>query len=418
MSRATALHTRRDSCRACGRAELREFLDLGRQPLANAFLRSASEFAAEARYPLALYLCGHCGLVQLADVIDPEVLFRNYIYVTGTSETIAEHNRAYATTVGKLLGLGSRDLVVEAASNDGSLLTRFQELGVRVLGVEPAANIAELARSRGVPTESVFFGAAEAVRLREAHGPARAVLGNNVLAHVDDPRGFLAGARALLADDGLVVVEVPYLGEMIQRLEYDTVYHEHLSYFSVSALLRLAAGAGLRVVRVDHVPVHGGSIRVYAAPADNRSGHAAEVLAAAEAERSAGLTDLARLRRFAADAERNRAALLELLERLKGEGKSVAGYGAPAKGNTLLNYCGIGVDLVPYTVDRNPLKVGTFTPGMHLPVLPVETLLERRPDFLLLLAWNFADEIVRQQRSHAERGGRFILPLPAPEIIG
>jgi SAM-dependent methyltransferase len=417
MTPRNPIHVRRDSCRGCGQRQLREVLDLGQQPLANAFLRSESEFAGEGRYPLVLYLCPGCGLVQLADVIDPEVLFGHYIYVTGTSETIAAHNRAYATTVAGLQQLQPDDLVVEAASNDGSLLACFQELGPRVLGVEPAGNIAELARSRGIPTETAFFNAAEAVRLRKLHGPARAVIANNVLAHVDDPLGFLAGGRALLADDGLVIVEVPYLGEMLERLEYDTIYHEHLCYFSVAALLRLAEAADLRVIRIDRVPVHGGSLRVYAAAAVPEAGHASEVLALAEAERLAGLTELGRLRRFAAAVEQNRASLLALLERLQREGRSIAAYGAPAKGNTLLNYCGIGVELVPYTVDRNPLKLGTLTPGMHLPVLPVDVLLERQPEYLLILAWNFAEEIMRQQREYAGRGGRFVLPLPIPQVV-
>lgn len=411
------LHHRRSSCRACGRNGLQQFLDLGRQPLANAFLHSEAEFRAEAAYPLALYFCPNCALVQLVDVIDPEVLFGNYIYVTGTSETIAAHNRAYAAKVAGLLELGPADLVVEVASNDGSLLRCFQDLGARVLGVEPAANIANLARSAGVPTETAFFDRSEGARLRELHGPARVVIGNNVLAHVDDPLGFLAGARALVADDGLVIVEVPYLAEMIERLEYDTVYHEHLSYFSVAALLRLAGGAGLRVVRIDRVPVHGGSLRLYAAPGNLEGTHAAEVMAVAAEERRSGLTKLERLRGFAAEVERNRSALVALLKRLKGEGNSIAAYGAPAKGNTLLNFCGVGTDLVAYTVDRNPLKVGCYTPGMHLPVLPVEVILERRPDFLLILAWNFAEEIMRQQAEFAARGGRFILPLPLPELV-
>jgi hypothetical protein len=410
-------HHRRQTCRACGAAELTEFLDLGLQPLANAFLHSESELAGEARYPLALYGCTACGLVQLADVIDPDILFRNYIYVTGTSETIAAHNRSYAGTVVDLLHLGPGSFVVEAASNDGSLLSCFQQLGTRVLGVEPAANIAALATARGIPTEVVFFDRDSGERLRQIHGPAQAVLGNNVLAHVDDPGGFLAGARNLLAEGGLVIVEVPYLGEMLDRTEYDTIYHEHLCYFSVTALLRLCAAADLVVVRVDHVPVHGGSVRLYAGRTQDHPGHAAEVLRMVAAEREAGLTSLSRWRQFARDTEAQRTALLGELRRLTRAGKTLAGYGAPAKGNTLLNYCGIGTDLVPYTVDRNPLKVHTMTPGTHIPVLPVEAILERQPDYLLVLAWNFADEVISQQAEYRRRGGQFILPIPIPRIV-
>lgn len=410
-------HHRRLTCRACGETDLSEFLDLGIQPLANAFLRSAAEFGAEARYPLVLCGCTRCGLVQLVDVIDPEILFRNYIYVTGTSETIAAHNRAYARTVVDLLQLGPDSLVVEAASNDGSLLRCFQALGVRVLGVEPAENIAALATARGIPTEVVFFDRDQGRQLRQHHGPAQAVLGNNVLAHVDDPGGFLAGARSLLGEGGLVIVEVPYLGQMLDRTEYDTVYHEHLCYFSIAALLRLCAAVDLAVVRVDHVPVHGGSIRLYAGRSQDHAGHAADVLGMADAEGAAGVTSLARWQQFARDADAQRSALRAELRRLTQAGKTIAGYGAPAKGNTLLNYCGIGPDLLPYTVDRNPLKIHTLTPGTHIPVLPVETILERQPDYLLILAWNFADEILSQQAEYRRRGGQFILPIPLPRII-
>lgn len=414
---AARVHRRRTTCRACGGTRLEAVLDLGLQPLANALLRDPADFPGERRFPLVLFMCPDCSLVQLADVIDPTVLFGHYLYVTGTSETMAAHNRGYAATVGELLRLGPSDLVVEAASNDGSLLTCFQGLGTRVLGVEPAANIARIALDRGIPTEVVFFGAEEGARLRKRHGPARAVIGNNVLAHVDDPVGFLSGARALLAEDGLAIVEFPWLGEMVDRREYDTIYHEHLCYFSVTALLRIAEEAGLRIVRVDRVPVHGGSIRVYAAPSASGGGHATEVLAMAADESSAGLTDLPSLRRFAERTAAHRQALLSLLHRLRGEGARIAAYGAPAKGNTLLNYCGIGTDLVGFTVDRSPLKQGLYTPGMHLPVRPVEALLAEQPDYALLLPWNFADEILAQQAEYRRRGGRFILPLPEPRIV-
>jgi hypothetical protein len=409
-------HTLRTTCRACGGAALWRFLELGLQPLANSFVRTPEEIAAEPRFPLDVYLCDDCGLVQVCDVIDPETLFRHYIYVTGTSETIAEHNVGYARTVVDLLGLGAGDLVVEAASNDGSLLACFQALGVRTLGIEPASNIAAMARQRGIETLDVFFDRAAGPALRASHGPARAVIGNNVLAHVDDTQGFLAGAAALLADDGLVITEVPYLREFVDRLEYDTVYHEHLCYFSVSALMRVCEAVGLRVVRVDHVPVHGGSLRMYAGLAARHPEHAPAVRALAEEERRQGLTSRPRYERFARDVAGQRRALRQMLTDLRAQGRTVCGYGAPAKGNTLLNYCGITTDLVPWTVDRNPLKVGTLTPGTHLPVLPVETVLQRQPDYMLILAWNFADEIMRQQAEYRRRGGRCIIPIPMPRV--
>ena len=414
---ASSAVRRRVSCRACGGASLTSVLDLGQQPLANAFLRSTAQAEGEERFPLEVFLCSDCGLVQLLDVVDPEVLFREYVYVTGTSDTIARHNVEYARTVAALLALGPDDLVVEVASNDGSLLSCFAGHGVRTLGVEPARNIAALARRRGVETVEEFFNSRTAAQIRERYGAAKAVVGTNVLAHVDEAADFLRGAASLLAPGGLVIVEVPYLAEMIDRLEFDTIYHEHLSYFSVTALLRLCEAAGLRVRRVDRVSVHGGSIRVYAAREDEHHDHDTQVRAMADGERGLGLGDRSRLDRFARDVAANREALLELLGRLHREGKRVAAYGAPAKGNTLLNYCGIGPDLVPYTFDKSPHKVGLFTPGMHLPVLPVDAIAEKSPEFLLVLAWNFADEIIAQQAAFRERGGKFILPIPAPVIV-
>ncbi len=412
-----ALHRVRTDCRACGEARLTRFLVLGPQPLANANLRTLDESAHEERFPLDVYFCESCALVQLADVIDPEVLFRNYIYVTGTSETIAAHNIVYADTVIDLLGLGAEDLVVEVASNDGSLLRCFQARGVRTLGVEPATNIATIARSHGIETVGDFFSGETGERLRSERGPARAVIGNNVLAHVDDTQDFLRGAKALIDGDGLVITEVPYARTMLEHLEYDTVYHEHLCYFSVTSLMRLCDAVGLTLVRVDEVAVHGGSVRMYAGRKEHYPEPGADVQRMAEAERGIGLTSLARWQTFAQDVQAQRAALRGLLERLRDEGKTVAGYGAPAKGNTLLNYCGIGTDLVPYTVDRSALKMGTYTPGMHLPVLPTETLLERQPDYVLILAWNFAEEIMRQQQAYRDAGGRFIVPIPFPKIV-
>ena len=406
--------THRTTCRACGEATLHRFMSLGDQPLANAFLRHDADVSAERRFPLDLYFCTTCSLVQLADVVDPEVLFGEYIYLTGTSSTIAEHNARYAEAVVGELGLGGADLVVEIASNDGSLLACFRERGVRILGVEPARNIAEVARARGVPTENRFFGRETGRALRAVHGAARAVIGNNVLAHVDDTAGFLAGAADLVDADGVVVLEVPYAREMLERVEYDTVYHEHLCYFSITALSRLARRAGLVISRVDEVPVHGGSVRVWFRKG---TGQPAAVDSALAAEQRNGVATLGAWEGFAAQAAGQRRELLAMLRQLVDRGKRVAGYGAPAKGNTLLNYCGISTDLVPWTVDRNPLKVGTRTPGMHLPVRPVEALLQERPDYALLLAWNFAEEIMEQQSAYRAAGGRFIIPVPSPRIV-
>jgi hypothetical protein len=355
-------------------------------------------------------------------VIDPEFLFRHYIYVTGTSETIAAHNREYARAVVQTLRLGADDLVVEVASNDGSLLKCFQPYGVKTLGVEPATNIAEIAIAGGVETVNKFFNSRAAEEVRESYGPARAVIGNNVLAHVDDTRDFLRGCARLLPsahneDDGLVIVEVPYLRDLIELMAYDTVYHEHHCYFSVTSLKRLCEAADLVIVRMDHLPVHGGTLRMFAGLRARYERHAPEIESWVKEERRAGMSDFARYEKLAADVATNRRAIRHLLERLKQEGKTVAGYGAPAKGNTLLNYCGVTTDLLPFTVDKSPLKVGLYTPGMRIPVLPASTLLERQPDYALILAWNFAEEVMRQQREYRERGGRFIIPIPTPEVV-
>lgn len=410
-------HRKRTSCRICGGPRLRPFLDFGAMPLANSFLRSEEEFAGEQAFPMEMCFCEDCSLVQLRDVIDPEVLFRNYVYVTGTSETVREHNRRYAETVVKLLGLKPGDLVVEAASNDGSLLRCFQEYGVRTLGVEPAANIAEKARAAGVETVNEFFSLRLARQLKAHYGAARAVLANNVLAHVDSPVEFAGGAAHLLEGSGRFIAEVQYVGDLVSNLEYDIAYHEHLCYFSAATLVRLSEAAGMWVTGIERHPVQGGSLRLYAAPQRDRADHAPEALAFVREEEEAGLNRWECYEELARKAADHRAALRNLLERFHEEGKVVAGYGAPAKGNTLLNYCGIGPQLLPFTVDRNPLKVGSFTPGMHIPVLPVSAIEERRPDYVLILAWNFADEIMRQQTDYRIRGGKFVIPVPQPRIV-
>ena len=407
---------KRSTCRSCGGARLALVLSLGEVPLANAYLSQEQLAQPEPKFPLEVYFCEDCALLQLLHVVSPEVLFSNYLYRTGTNQTIAAHNAALALAVVDQGKLGAQDLVVEVASNDGSLLGCFQKLGVRVLGIEPAKNIAKLARDAGIETVNEFFNPAVADRVAAQYGPAAAVLANNVLAHVDATVEFLASCRRLLRPGGRVIMEAPYLVEMLERVEYDTVYHEHLCYFSVTALLRLFAEAGLALDRMDRVEIHGGSLRMWARAMDS-AGHSAQVLEMAAQEKARGLASLVAYQSFAGRAARQREQLLALLQRLKKEGKRVAGYGAPAKGNTLLCYCGIGTDLVPYTVDRSPLKVGLYTPGSRIPILPTERIHEDQPDYILILAWNFATEIMADFRAFHERGGRFILPLPEPTIV-
>lgn len=408
-------HRLRSTCRICGASALERFLELGPTPLANSFLADPEE--PEVAYPLDVYFCTRCSLVQLLDVIEPEVLFRDYIYVSGTSETMRRHFAEYASIVAERVALSPGDLVVEAASNDGTLLDAFGPYGVRSLGIEPARNIAVLARRRGIETVEEFFDFETASKLKRCHGPARVVLANNVLAHVDDPVTFLQSAVELVDPSGWVIVEVPYLGEMLKRLEYDTIYHEHLCYFSVSALVRLFETAGLFIRDVQAVQVHGGSLRVLAQPRETLSGHGPEVLTWLAREAAEGLTSVATFRNFAAAVAENRRALCALIDSMRSSGTRMAAYGAPAKGNTLLNYCGLGTDQLDFAVDLNPRKIGRFTPGQHIPILSTEALLARRPGCTLLLAWNFAEEVLRQQQSYRDQGGRFLMPIPEPRIV-
>ncbi len=415
-TQASAPLSVRATCRACDSRALSPVLLLGEVPLANSYLSADQLHGPEPRFPLEVYFCESCSLLQLRHVVSPDVLFSHYLYMTGTNQTIVKHNQALAAAIASELGLNGGDLVVEVASNDGSLLACFSQYGARTLGIEPARNIAAIARQRGIETLSEFFEPRTAGRILAEKGAAKAVLANNVLAHVDSTVEFLSACRAMLAPDGRVVIEAPYLAEMLERLEYDTIYHEHLCYLAVTPLLRLFERAGLALDRVDRVPIHGGSLRLWAKHLD-ASGHSESVRQMAARERDAGFHRIGTYLEFARRVQHSRTHLLALLDQIHAEGKTVAAYGAPAKGNTLLCYCGITRDRIPYTVDRSPLKVGLHTPGSHIPILPVETLFERQPDFVLLLAWNFAEEILEFLKPYRDRGGRVILPIPEPRIV-
>jgi SAM-dependent methyltransferase len=402
------------ACRSCGYAELQTVLSLGRTPLANALLTEKELDEPEETFPLELAFCSSCTLVQLTECVSPEKLFREYVYFSSFSDTMLRHAEELAADLIGSRRLGPESLVVEVASNDGYLLQYYKRAGIPVLGIEPAANVARVAEEKGIPTICNFFDETLAERLVEEGYKADVIHAHNVLAHVPDLNGFVTGLRRVLKEDGLVVIEVPYVKEMIDGCEFDTVYHEHVSYFSLSALDALFTRNGLTIQKVERLPIHGGTLRVYAGHASEREESPLQVLVE---EKAWGVRDVAFYRGFAARVEQLRDELVTLLRELKAQDKRIAVYGASAKGTTLLNYCGLGRETLDYVVDRSTVKQGLYTPGTHLKIYAPEKLLEDMPDYVLLLTWNFAGEIYEQQAEYRKRGGRFIVPVPSVKVV-
>ena len=404
------------ACRGCAAALGEAFLDLGAQPLANALLRPEDAARPEPRLPLAVAYCARCHLVQLTETAPPEALFGEYLYFSSYSDHFLAHARDMAEALVTRFVLGPRHRVLEIASNDGYLLQFVQARGVPVLGVEPARNVAEVARARGIPTLARFFGPDAVDEIVRDFGHADVIVGNNVLAHVPTINAFLAAVAACLAPRGAAVFEFPYVGEMLARTAFDTIYHEHVFYYSLAAVTGLAARAGLEVFDVERQAIHGGSLRVFLQHAGARPVEPAVAQLHGE-EAVTGLTSTPRYAGFRRDVEKLCADLVALLRNLRAGGKRLAAYGAPAKGTVLLNACGVGADVLTFTVDRSPHKQGRLIPGVRLPIRPPEALLEEMPDFTLLLPWNIADEIVEQQAAYLRKGGRFIVPVPSPRVI-
>ncbi|MFW2387953.1 MAG: methyltransferase domain-containing protein [Polyangiales bacterium] len=405
-------------CRFCSTPLHFTFVDLGMSPLCQTVIREEQRNQMEPFYPLHVYVCDECYLVQIEEYVKPADIFTEYAYFSAFSDSWLDHASRYVDMISERLGLDESSSVVELASNDGYLLQYFVKKGIPALGIEPAANVAKAAEERGVKTIVEFFGADLANRLVSEGKSANLILGNNVLAQVPDINSFVEGIKILLAPGGVVTIEWPHLLRLMNENQFDTIYHEHFSYFSFATTARIFEAHGMRLFDVDELSTHGGSLRIYGCHADDEtkplSDGAKEML---EREAAAGLGGLEAYRQFREQVEATKRDLLEFLIEKRREGKSIIGYGAPGKGNTLLNYCGIRTDFLEYTVDRNPYKQGTYLPGTHVPVHKPERIAETKPDYILILPWNLKDEIAAQLAYTAEWGCKLVVPIPRVQVL-
>jgi len=405
------------SCRFCA-TECESFVDLGMSPLSNAYVKPGNLHQMERFYPLHAYVCPKCFLVQLEAFESPQDIFSEYAYFSSYSESWLTHCHGYANEIITRLQLGESSQVVEVASNDGYLLQYFKDKAVPVLGIEPAANVAAMATAKGIPTLVRFFGKELADELVAGGTRAHLLIGNNVFAHVPDINDFTAGLARLLASGGIVSLEFPHLMRLIERNQFDTIYHEHFSYLSLLTAEKIFAAHGLVVFDIEELPTHGGSLRVFGRlAAAGGPGPSASVLAVRQAEQDFGIDDRDMYRRFSEQVRTTKRQLLTFLIKAKNQGRRVVGYGAPAKGNTLLNYCGVGTDFLDFTVDRSPHKQGLYLPGTHIPILAPQAILDGKPEYVLILPWNIKEEIMEQMAVIREWGGRFVIPIPQVEVM-
>ena len=411
-----SLSTSIEACRSCGSSKLHLIADFGSTPLANAFLKADQLDEQELRFPLKLVFCAECTLVQITETVRPDVLFENYLYASSYSETMLSHAREVCDKLCYERSLGTNSLVVEIASNDGYLLQFFKEHKIPVLGIEPAENIADIALRRGIPTRKSFFSGRLAEQLVHDGVSADLVIGNNVLAHVSTLNDFISGVKKILKPGGIARFEFPYLGDLIRNLEFDTIYHEHIFYFSAHSIEALLRRHGLVLADVERLPIHGGSLAVTVASAPNSLGRrrAEQILAE---ERECGMDQLSFYTDFGTRIVENLRELKALMANLRRAGSRLSAYGASAKGSTLLNAAGLEAGTLEYVVDRSELKQGLFTPGTRLAILPPERLWQDQPDYVLVLTWNFLEEIMRQQKIYRDMGGKFIVPIPNPFIV-
>ena len=407
------------NCRFCQHALSHSFADLGMSPLSNAYLTTDQLYRMEPFYPLHAYVCDECFLVQLEEFESPQNIFSDYAYFSSYSDTWLKHSQEYAGKAITQFGLTGSSLVIEIASNDGYLLQYFKRADIPVLGIEPAENVAEAARKAGIPTQVDFFGKKLAGQLVDQGKQADLLIGNNVLAHVPDLNDFVAGMKILLKPEGTITLEFPHLLRLMENNQFDTIYHEHFSYFSFLTVEKVLACHGLKVFDVEELTTHGGSLRIFACHAENKEQPLRNSLAGVRRQETlAGLDHLKAYTAFAEQVRETKRALLEFLIDARRKGKSVVGYGAPAKGNTLLNYCGIGTDFLDYTVDRNPHKQGRFLPGTHIPIHAPEKISQTKPDYVLILPWNLKAEIMEQMAGIRNWGGEFVVPIPRAEVCG
>ncbi len=404
-------------CRFCGTELHQQFVDLGMSPLSESFVPADELNSMEAFFPLKVWVCGECFLVQLQEYVTPEDIFREYAYFSSYSTAWLQHASDYVEAMTQRFAMGSDSLAVELASNDGYLLQYFVERDIPVLGIEPAFNVAKDAEARGVPTRTEFFGAEYAQELRSEGLAADLIAANNVLAQVPDLNSFVEGIRILLADEGVVTIEFPHLLRLMEENQFDTIYHEHFSYFSLITTQKVFAAHGLRVFDVEELWTHGGSLRIFGCRLDASHDTSDRVAELEAREVEFGLATLSGYTQFEEQVRETKRSLLEFLISEKRAGKRIVGYGAPGKGNTLLNYCGIREDFIDFTVDRNPYKHGRFLPGTHIPIHPPEALDEAKPDLVLILPWNLRDEISEQLSHIRDWGGRFVVPIPTVEVF-